>query len=159
MRWTVVQVAEAMGVAPPSGLDPLAWLAGVSIDSRAVGPGELFIAIRGPRHDGHGFVAGALAGGAAAGMVASDAVPGKPIALINAAPRAFHAQAALRETLATMAARLAPEAFVTLPLTGRTVVASEIAADSRLAKQLREGLDALVAAISTGLGSSALTPL
>ena len=27
-----------------------------------VQPGELFIAIRGPRHDGHGFVAGALAG-------------------------------------------------------------------------------------------------
>jgi len=49
-------------------------------------------------------------------LVASDAIPGKPIALFNAAPRAFHAQAALRETLATMAARLAPEAFVTLPL-------------------------------------------
>jgi chromate reductase, NAD(P)H dehydrogenase (quinone) len=93
-------------------------------------------------------------------LVASDAIPGKPIALINAAPRAFHAQAALRETLATMAARLAaPEAFVTLPLTGRTVDASEIAADPRLARQLREGLDAFVAAISTGLGSSALTPL
>src|SRR5271170_7183441 len=72
MRWTVVQVAEAMGVAPPSGLDPLAWLAGVSIDSRAVGPGELFIAIRGPRHDGHNFVAGALGCGAAAGVVARE---------------------------------------------------------------------------------------
>jgi UDP-N-acetylmuramoyl-tripeptide--D-alanyl-D-alanine ligase len=72
MRWTVVQVAEALGVPHPAGLDPLARLAGVSIDSRTIQPGELFLAIRGPRHDGHGFVAGALAGGAGAGLVARD---------------------------------------------------------------------------------------
>ncbi len=72
MRWTVVQVAEAMGVAPPSGLDPLARLAGVSIDSRSIERGELFFAIRGPRHDGHDFVAGALGRGAAAGVVARE---------------------------------------------------------------------------------------
>ena len=74
MRWTVIQVAEALGVPAPTGLDPLAGLAGVSIDSRTIQPGELFIAIRGPRHDGHGFVGGALARGAAAGVVASDAI-------------------------------------------------------------------------------------
>ncbi len=39
-------------------------------------------------------------------LVASDAFPGKPVALINTAPRSFHAQSALRETLATMSARL-----------------------------------------------------
>jgi UDP-N-acetylmuramoyl-tripeptide--D-alanyl-D-alanine ligase len=72
MRWRVVQVAEALGVPVPAGLDPVAGVAGVSIDSRSVQPGELFIAIRGPRHDGHGFVAGALAGGAAAGVVARE---------------------------------------------------------------------------------------
>jgi UDP-N-acetylmuramoyl-tripeptide--D-alanyl-D-alanine ligase len=72
MRWTVVQVAEALGVPPPAGLDPVARLAGVSIDSRSVQPGELFLAIRGPRHDGHAFVAGALAGGASAGVVARE---------------------------------------------------------------------------------------
>src|SRR5579863_1606089 len=74
MRWTVVQAADALGIPAPAGLDPLAGLAGVSIDSRTIKPGELFIAIRGPRHDGHGFVAGVLAAGAAAGMVASDSV-------------------------------------------------------------------------------------
>jgi UDP-N-acetylmuramoyl-tripeptide--D-alanyl-D-alanine ligase len=36
----------------------------VSIDSRAVGSGEIFIAIRGERFDGHAFVADALARGA-----------------------------------------------------------------------------------------------
>ncbi|HXX18967.1 MAG TPA: UDP-N-acetylmuramoyl-tripeptide--D-alanyl-D-alanine ligase [Candidatus Acidoferrum sp.] len=70
MRWTVAQLAEALGVQAPARLDPLAGVAGVSIDSRTVQPGELFIAIRGLRHDGHGFVAGALERGAAAGLVA-----------------------------------------------------------------------------------------
>jgi UDP-N-acetylmuramoyl-tripeptide--D-alanyl-D-alanine ligase len=72
MRWTVVQVAEALGVAPPAGLPALAGVAGVSIDSRTVQPGELFLAIRGPRHDGHDHVAAALGRGAAAGVVARE---------------------------------------------------------------------------------------
>jgi UDP-N-acetylmuramoyl-tripeptide--D-alanyl-D-alanine ligase len=70
MRWTVVQVAEALGVSAPRGLDPMARLAGVSIDSRTLRPGELFVAIHGPRHDGHDFLRAALASGAAAGVVA-----------------------------------------------------------------------------------------
>ena len=70
MRWTVGQVAEALGVAAPARLDALAGVAGVSIDSRTIQPGELFIAIHGPSHDGHDHVAAALAGGAAAGVVA-----------------------------------------------------------------------------------------
>ena len=64
MRWTVGQVAEALGVAAPARLDALAGLAGVSIDSRTIQPGELFVAIHGPRHDGHDHVAAALARGA-----------------------------------------------------------------------------------------------
>jgi UDP-N-acetylmuramoyl-tripeptide--D-alanyl-D-alanine ligase len=72
MEWTAVQVAEALGISTPAGLDPLARLAGVSIDSRSVRPGELFLAVRGPRHDGHSFVAEALAGGASGGVVARE---------------------------------------------------------------------------------------
>ena len=72
MRWTVVQVAEALGVPPPTGLDPLAVLAGVSIDSRTIQPGELFVAIRGPNHDGHAFVSDVLGGNATAAVVARD---------------------------------------------------------------------------------------
>ena len=44
-------------------------------------------------------------------LVASETFAGKPTALINTSPRAFHAQASLREILSTMAARLIPEAF------------------------------------------------
>jgi UDP-N-acetylmuramoyl-tripeptide--D-alanyl-D-alanine ligase len=47
----------------------------VSIDSRSIAGGELFFALRGQRHDGHDFVPGALAAGAA-GAVVERMVPG-----------------------------------------------------------------------------------
>jgi UDP-N-acetylmuramoyl-tripeptide--D-alanyl-D-alanine ligase len=47
-------------------------LRGASIDSRAVGAGELFVAIRGPRHDAHAFLAQAVERGAAALLVQRD---------------------------------------------------------------------------------------
>src|SRR5579864_6396089 len=70
MRWTIAQVAGALGTRPGAGLDPMARLAGVSIDSRTVRAGELFVAIHGPRHDGHDHVASALEHGAIAAVVA-----------------------------------------------------------------------------------------
>ena len=76
MRWTVEEVARALGVTPPGGLDPLARMAGVSIDSRTVARGELYVAIHGPRHDGHNFVAAALDAGALAAVVAQDRMAG-----------------------------------------------------------------------------------
>jgi len=46
------------------------WQAfGVSIDSRTVAKGDLFVALAGPNHDGHDHVANALAAGAAAALV------------------------------------------------------------------------------------------
>ena len=41
----------------------------VAIDSRAVRPGDLFVALRGPRHDGHDYIEQALKAGAAAAVV------------------------------------------------------------------------------------------
>src|ERR1700730_17480915 len=76
MRWTVEEVAYVLGVTPPGGLDALARLAGVSIDSRTVDRAELFVAIHGPRHDGHNFVVAALDAGALAAVVAQDRVSG-----------------------------------------------------------------------------------
>src|SRR5260370_4743372 len=70
MRWTIAQVAGALGARPGAGLDPVAWVAGVSIDSRTIRPGELFIAIHGPRHDGHDHVPAAMDRGAIAAVVA-----------------------------------------------------------------------------------------
>ncbi len=70
MRWTIAQVADALGTRPGAGLNPLARVAGVSIDSRTIRAGELFIAIHGPSHDGHDHVASALEHGAIAAVVA-----------------------------------------------------------------------------------------
>ena len=48
------------------------WQAsGVSIDSRSVAAGDLFIALKGPTFDGHDYVADALDKGAAAAMVSN----------------------------------------------------------------------------------------
>lgn len=66
--WTADDVAAAcngrrLGVA--------AWTAtGVSIDSRTLAAGDLFIPLKGPNFDGHAFVAQALAAGAAGAVVA-----------------------------------------------------------------------------------------
>ena len=43
----------------------------VGTDSRALAPGQLFVALRGERFDGHDFVAAAAQAGAAAAMVDS----------------------------------------------------------------------------------------
>jgi len=47
---------------------------GVSTDSRSIAAGELFVALRGDHFDGHHYVASAQARGAAAAVVAGDAV-------------------------------------------------------------------------------------
>jgi UDP-N-acetylmuramoyl-tripeptide--D-alanyl-D-alanine ligase len=47
---------------------------GAGIDSRRVTPDSVFVAIRGPRHDAHDFLAQAAAAGAACLVVARDAV-------------------------------------------------------------------------------------
>src|SRR5579864_7702341 len=81
MRWTLKQVAEPMAAAPGAGLDPVARLASVSIDSRTIRAGELFFAIHGPRHDGHDHVAAALERGALAAVVAESRARHFPDAL------------------------------------------------------------------------------
>ena len=78
MRWTIAQVAGALHAQAGKGLDPMARLAGVSIDSRTIRAGELFIAIHGPRHDGHDHLAGAFERGALAAVVAQNRLEGLP---------------------------------------------------------------------------------
>jgi UDP-N-acetylmuramoyl-tripeptide--D-alanyl-D-alanine ligase len=63
--WTSQDAAAATG-----GSNTGSWQAiGVSIDSRTVEAGDLFVALSGPKFDGHDFVAGALARGGAAAVV------------------------------------------------------------------------------------------
>ncbi len=64
--WTSSEIAQALGIAPPAR----GWNAsGVSIDSRTLEKGDLFVALKGPNRDAQAFVANALANGAAAALV------------------------------------------------------------------------------------------
>ena len=72
--WTAGEAADATG-----GRAHGDWRAdGVAIDSRSVVPGDLFIAVVGPRHDGHEFVGEAMDAGAAAAVVSRPADGGIP---------------------------------------------------------------------------------
>jgi UDP-N-acetylmuramoyl-tripeptide--D-alanyl-D-alanine ligase len=68
--WTIDAMANAMG-AERQGQLP-ASISGLSIDSRSIGPGEAFFAIRGEHRDGHEFVPAALSAKAALAVVAVD---------------------------------------------------------------------------------------
>ena len=63
--WSAAQAVDATG-----GKTVGDWRAnGVSIDSRTLAPGDLFVALKGPNHDGHDHVRAALNRHAAAAMV------------------------------------------------------------------------------------------
>ncbi|MBB5689003.1 UDP-N-acetylmuramoyl-tripeptide--D-alanyl-D-alanine ligase [Roseomonas alkaliterrae] len=65
--WTAAELRAATG----GTLAADVAVQGISIDSRSIAPGDLFVALRDTR-DGHDFVADALARGAAAAMVDRD---------------------------------------------------------------------------------------
>jgi UDP-N-acetylmuramoyl-tripeptide--D-alanyl-D-alanine ligase len=65
--WTSADMAEAIR-ASVQGVLPEA-ITGLSIDTRTLGPGEAYFAIKGDVHDGHAFVAAALKAGAALAVV------------------------------------------------------------------------------------------
>ena len=64
---------------------PNAWFSGVSTDSRSLAPGDLFVAIKGDRFDGHDFVSQAFDRGAVAAIVAVDRAAELAAAVRNAA--------------------------------------------------------------------------
>lgn len=67
LKW----IGEACGGTVQAGFHDR-WVNGVATDSRSVGEGELFIALRGERFDGHEFVGNVAGKGAGAVMVNAD---------------------------------------------------------------------------------------
>ena len=67
-------------------------VAGISIDSRSLGVGEVFFAVRGERQDGHAFLLDAVGRGAACLVIHSvpdDLPPGVPIVLVDETTKAL----------------------------------------------------------------------
>ncbi|MEO5926955.1 MAG: NADPH-dependent FMN reductase [Bryobacteraceae bacterium] len=76
-------------------------------------------------------------------LVGSGEFADKPVGLLNAAPRATHAQESLAETLRTMAARIIPEASITLAIQGAKLDERAIVEHVEFAPRLRAALEAL----------------
>ncbi len=69
LRTVGVEIVGAIGRRPGRRI----WtITGVSTDSRAIRPGEMFFALAGARCDGHDFVRSALERGAACAVVSRD---------------------------------------------------------------------------------------
>lgn len=72
----------------------------------------------------------------------------KPVMLINASQRATSADAHLRLTLKTMAARLVEPSSITLAVQGKNFDADGIVADEVFSQQLRNALATFIATIA-----------
>jgi UDP-N-acetylmuramoyl-tripeptide--D-alanyl-D-alanine ligase len=75
--WTGAEIARALDITPPA-VDVA--VSGISIDSRTVERGDLFVAIKGERSDGHRFITAAFDNGAAGALVSRDYAPQVPLA-------------------------------------------------------------------------------
>jgi UDP-N-acetylmuramoyl-tripeptide--D-alanyl-D-alanine ligase len=79
--WTLGEIVEATGATCLGARE--APINGFSIDTRSLGKGEAFVAIRGPNRDGHAFVAAALDQGAACAIVDKTFPPGDEERLVR----------------------------------------------------------------------------
>ncbi len=73
-------------------------------------------------------------------LVSSIEFPGKPVALINANPRASIALASLKEILTTMSARTSESNNVTLAIAGKALNAQGIISDPQLSVALEKAI-------------------
>jgi UDP-N-acetylmuramoyl-tripeptide--D-alanyl-D-alanine ligase len=80
MKLTLAEAAIGAGAVleAPASISAAGALvtSGYSIDSRTVGAGELFFAVKGDRFDGHDFIAAAIERGAVAAVVSRAKLPG-----------------------------------------------------------------------------------
>jgi len=82
-------------------------------------------------------------------LVSGSEFVAKPVAILNASPRAHHADDALRLTVTTMSGRLIESASISFELLGRNLDAAAIVADAALSAALRRALQAFCDAIET----------
>jgi len=143
----VSEAASATG-GRSSGAD--ARFVGVSSDSRAIGRGELFVALRGERFDGHQFLEAAAARGAAAALVDRDyqGPYSLPVVIVPDTKRA------LGDLARHWRARLSPTLIAVTGSNGKTTVKEMLAAILR-----RHGGEQAVLATSGNLNNDIGVPL
>ena len=90
---TLSQIAAWCGAALPEEQRNIR-ITGVESDSRAIAPGDLFIALKGERVDGHDFLAAAAKNGAAAALVSHPVETELPCLIVEDTLRAYGAIAA-----------------------------------------------------------------
>lgn len=88
-------------------------------------------------------------------LVGLPAFYGKPVAVLNASPRARHADAALRETLRTMSATIVEEASIAIPILGSGLDEQGMVASPEVAAALRVVVQSLCRRAATA-GSEAV---
>ena len=89
---TAAEVARLGGGALERG-DAQAVVRGAAVDSRAIEPGMLFVALRGGNTDGHRYIGAAFDRGATGVLVSApsiDAPPHRPVIRVQDTLRAFH---------------------------------------------------------------------
>ncbi|QOG08342.1 UDP-N-acetylmuramoylalanyl-D-glutamyl-2,6-diaminopimelate--D-alanyl-D-alanine ligase [Aureimonas sp. OT7] len=102
--WTGEALLAATGGRPIGSLPPS--VTGISIDSRSVGPGEAFFAIKGDRFDGHDFLSSAAAAGASLLVVSERKLPAlqrltTPLLVVDDVLKALERLAAVARMRAT----------------------------------------------------------
>lgn len=123
--WSSEELREATGGSIPEGIAAT----GLSIDTRSLQPGDLFIALRDQR-DGHDFVAAALDSGAAAAMV-------------DRLPPEMPEQAPLLRVADTLAGLAALGAAARARSTARFAAVTGSVGKTTTKEMLRQGLAAL----------------
>ncbi len=120
----MMDAATAAAAVAGRMIGPNARFTRVTTDSRSLRAGDLFVALRGERFDGHDFVAGAFSRGAAAALVAEDRVADLAGTLV-AVPDPL---AALGTLAAFWRARFALPLAVVVGSNGKTTVKEMLAA-------------------------------
>ena len=82
-------------------------------------------------------------------IVGSGELADKPVSILNASPMATYAQASLAETITVMSARVITEASLTIPIQGKHLDETGIAADPQLSSLVLRAIKELINAIET----------
>jgi chromate reductase len=84
-------------------------------------------------------------------MVSCEVLVSKPVVILNASPRAIHADASLREIITMMSGDIIVEASISLAIVGAHLDEEGMLAHAGIAAQVRDALAAMQAHLALGI--------